>query len=98
MVLLNFPALGKNGKWGRVSGNRGVPALPSQWKEIHSGVFRGYKGNSNARGESGLEAGIRIIALGFFALSLSLFALYEGKRREREREREFFEGKVIILV
>lgn len=86
MVLLNFPALGKNGKWGRVSGNRGVPALPSQWKEIHSGVFRGYKGNSNARGESGLEAGIRIIALGFFALSLSLFALYEGKRRERERE------------
>lgn len=85
MVLLNFPALGKNGKWGRVSGNRGVPALPSQWKEIHSGVFRGYKGNSNARGESGLEAGIRIIALGFFALSLSLFALYEGKRRERER-------------
>ena len=88
MVLLNFPALGKNGKWGRVSGNRGVPALPSQWKEIHSGVFRGYKGNSNARGESGLEAGIRIIALGFFALSLSLFALYEGKRKERERERE----------
>lgn len=85
MVLLNFPALGKNGKWGRVSGNRGGPALPSQWKEIHSGVFRGYKGNSNARGESGLEAGIRIIALGFFALSLSLFALYEGKRRERER-------------
>lgn len=88
MVLLNFPALGKNGKWGRVSGNRGVPALPSQWKEIHSGVFRGYKGNSNARGESGLEAGIRIIALGFFALSLSLSLLCMKGKGGRERERE----------
>ena len=86
MALLNFsPALEGEKKWG----NRGAPPLPSQRKEIHSGVFRGYKGNSNARGRvPGLEAGIRIIALGFFAL-------YEGKR---EREREFFEGKVIILV